>query len=87
MPCQDIVGSRLQYEPFFVPRQPVIRSQQFKKVASSGRRCGVSREFSPRTSTPITAPVHECYDDSSGQTTSWLNADMDVCRNFNALAL
>ena len=28
---QDIVGSRLQYEPFFVPRQPVIRSQQFKK--------------------------------------------------------
>ena len=28
---EDIVGSRLQYEPFFVPRQPVIRSQQFKK--------------------------------------------------------
>lgn len=29
--AEDIVGSRLQYEPFFVPRQPVIRSQQFKK--------------------------------------------------------
>lgn len=30
-PGEDIVGSRLQYEPFFVPRQPVIRSQQYKK--------------------------------------------------------
>ncbi|CAE8700506.1 unnamed protein product, partial [Polarella glacialis] len=28
---EDVVGSRLQYEPFFVPRQPVIRTQQFKK--------------------------------------------------------
>jgi len=28
---EDAVGSRLQYEPFFVPRQPVIRSQQYKK--------------------------------------------------------
>eukprot|EP00931_Biecheleriopsis_adriatica_P042299 TRINITY_DN24112_c0_g2_i2.p1 TRINITY_DN24112_c0_g2~~TRINITY_DN24112_c0_g2_i2.p1 ORF type:complete len:715 (-),score=153.46 TRINITY_DN24112_c0_g2_i2:99-2204(-) len=28
---EDIVGNRLQYEPFFVPRQPVIRTQQFKK--------------------------------------------------------
>lgn len=28
---EDIIGSRLQYEPFFVPRQPVIRSQQYKK--------------------------------------------------------
>lgn len=30
-PGEDIIGSRLQYEPFFVPRQPVIRSQQYKK--------------------------------------------------------
>mmetsp|Transcript_73575 Transcript_73575/g.238085 ORF Transcript_73575/g.238085 Transcript_73575/m.238085 type:complete len:812 (-) Transcript_73575:282-2717(-) len=30
-PGEDIVGSRLQYEPFFVPRQPVVRSQQYKK--------------------------------------------------------
>jgi len=29
--AEDIIGSRLQYEPFFVPRQPVIRSQQYKK--------------------------------------------------------
>jgi hypothetical protein len=27
----DTVGGRLQYEPFFVPRQPVIRAQQYKK--------------------------------------------------------
>lgn len=30
-PGEDIIGSRLQYEPFFVPRQPVIRSSQYKK--------------------------------------------------------
>lgn len=30
-PGEDIIGSRLQYEPFFVPRQSVIRSQQYKK--------------------------------------------------------
>lgn len=30
-PGEDIIGGRLQYEPFFVPRQPVIRSQQYKK--------------------------------------------------------
>jgi len=30
-PGEDVVGSRLQYEPFFVPRQPVIRTQQYKK--------------------------------------------------------
>lgn len=30
-PGEDIIGSRLQYEPFFVPRQPVLRSQQYKK--------------------------------------------------------
>jgi len=30
-PGEDIIGSRLQYEPFFVPRQPVIRSPQYKK--------------------------------------------------------
>jgi len=30
-PGEDIIGSRLQYEPFFVPRQAVIRSQQYKK--------------------------------------------------------
>lgn len=28
---EDVVGNRLQYEPFFVPRQPVIRTQQYKK--------------------------------------------------------
>lgn len=28
---EDLVGSRLQYEPFFVPRQPVLRSSQYKK--------------------------------------------------------
>mmetsp|Transcript_25285 Transcript_25285/g.57355 ORF Transcript_25285/g.57355 Transcript_25285/m.57355 type:complete len:736 (+) Transcript_25285:52-2259(+) len=28
---EDTIGSRLQYEPFFVPRQPMIRSQQYKK--------------------------------------------------------
>eukprot|EP00928_Gymnodinium_smaydae_P070510 TRINITY_DN54328_c0_g1_i1.p1 TRINITY_DN54328_c0_g1~~TRINITY_DN54328_c0_g1_i1.p1 ORF type:complete len:718 (+),score=118.74 TRINITY_DN54328_c0_g1_i1:56-2155(+) len=31
---EDIIGSRLQYEPFFVPRQPVVRGsscQQYKK--------------------------------------------------------
>lgn len=31
LPTEDNIGSRLQYEPFFVPRQPVIRSQQYKK--------------------------------------------------------
>jgi len=30
-PGEDIIGSRLQYEPFFVPRQAIIRSQHFKK--------------------------------------------------------
>jgi len=30
-PGEDIIGSRLQYEPFFVPRQPVLRSTQYKK--------------------------------------------------------
>eukprot|EP00929_Paragymnodinium_shiwhaense_P104798 TRINITY_DN6950_c0_g2_i2.p1 TRINITY_DN6950_c0_g2~~TRINITY_DN6950_c0_g2_i2.p1 ORF type:complete len:716 (+),score=135.94 TRINITY_DN6950_c0_g2_i2:104-2251(+) len=29
--AEDLMCSRLQYEPFFVPRQPVVRSQQFKK--------------------------------------------------------
>ncbi|CAK0909560.1 unnamed protein product, partial [Prorocentrum cordatum] len=28
---EDGAGSKLQYEPFFVPRQPVVRSPQFKK--------------------------------------------------------
>lgn len=28
---EDIIGSRLQYEPFFVPRKAVIRTQQYKK--------------------------------------------------------
>jgi len=30
-PGEDVIGSRLQYEPFFVPRHPVIRTQQYKK--------------------------------------------------------
>mmetsp|Transcript_13911 Transcript_13911/g.25641 ORF Transcript_13911/g.25641 Transcript_13911/m.25641 type:complete len:670 (+) Transcript_13911:64-2073(+) len=28
---EDIAGNRLQYEPFFVPRQPVLRSTQYRK--------------------------------------------------------
>mmetsp|Transcript_51623 Transcript_51623/g.122858 ORF Transcript_51623/g.122858 Transcript_51623/m.122858 type:complete len:695 (+) Transcript_51623:69-2153(+) len=28
---EDLAGNRLQYEPFFVPRQPVLRSTQFRK--------------------------------------------------------
>mmetsp|Transcript_108520 Transcript_108520/g.242022 ORF Transcript_108520/g.242022 Transcript_108520/m.242022 type:complete len:741 (-) Transcript_108520:71-2293(-) len=30
-PGEENVGSQLQYEPFFVPRQPLIRSHQYKK--------------------------------------------------------
>mmetsp|Transcript_99362 Transcript_99362/g.206976 ORF Transcript_99362/g.206976 Transcript_99362/m.206976 type:complete len:755 (-) Transcript_99362:277-2541(-) len=30
-PGEDVIGSRLQYEPFFVPRQPIVRTQQYKK--------------------------------------------------------
>ena len=43
---EDIVGSRLQYEPFFVPRQPVIRSQQFKKDtrAVGGHRVDIGHD-------------------------------------------
>mmetsp|Transcript_45881 Transcript_45881/g.109253 ORF Transcript_45881/g.109253 Transcript_45881/m.109253 type:complete len:758 (+) Transcript_45881:142-2415(+) len=35
----DIVAARLQYEPFFVPRQPFLRSSHFKKDL---QRIGVS---------------------------------------------
>eukprot|EP00405_Crypthecodinium_cohnii_P036484 CAMPEP_0206547890 /NCGR_PEP_ID=MMETSP0325_2-20121206/13560_1 /ASSEMBLY_ACC=CAM_ASM_000347 /TAXON_ID=2866 /ORGANISM="Crypthecodinium cohnii, Strain Seligo" /LENGTH=799 /DNA_ID=CAMNT_0054047271 /DNA_START=185 /DNA_END=2585 /DNA_ORIENTATION=+ len=28
---EDATGSRLQYEPFFVPRQPIVRMQHYKK--------------------------------------------------------
>jgi len=30
-PCEDIIGSGMQYEPFFVPRQAVMSVPQYKK--------------------------------------------------------